>query len=127
MARLSLRIDLGPAGALGPGRVRLLEQIDMLGSISAAARSMRMSYRRAWLHVDSMNRCFRRPVVDAKLGGKHGGGACLTPLGGEIIRHYRAMESEAYIALATHLAALQAATATMESAKRRRARPVGDG
>lgn len=73
MARLNLRIDLSPAGALGPGKVRLLEQIDTHGSIAAAARSMKMSYRRAWLLIDSMNRCFREPVVSAKLGGSHGG------------------------------------------------------
>ena len=63
MAKLRVRIDLEPAGAIGPGKVRLLESVEALGSISAAARSMKMSYRRAWLLIDSLNRSFREPVV----------------------------------------------------------------
>lgn len=119
MARLILRIDLAPAGALGPGKIHLLELIDEVGSISAAARAMRMSYRRAWLHIDSMNKCFRDPVVDAKLGGRHGGGARLTPFGTEVVRRYRQMEVEAHAALAPHLEALQGATATVAGGAQR--------
>lgn len=127
MAKLKLRIDLGPAGALGPGKVRLLELVGDLGSISAAARSMHMSYRRAWLHIDSMNKCFRTPVISAKLGGRHGGGASLTQFGGEVIGHYRAMEAEAHAALAKRLGALQDATvATIHSVNDRRAAKSDD-
>ncbi|MFO0996455.1 MAG: winged helix-turn-helix domain-containing protein [Alphaproteobacteria bacterium] len=106
MARVFLRIDLGPAGAIGPGKVRLLEHIGDSGSISAAARAMRMSYRRAWLLIDALNKCFGRPVVSASTGGSHGGGATLTRLGVEIIKRYRDMERAAERAMARHLAAL---------------------
>ena len=76
-----LRIHRGDDIAVGPGKVDLLEAIGATGSISGAARSLGMSYRRAWLLVDTMNRCFRTPVVQAEAGGKRGGGAQLTPLG----------------------------------------------
>ena len=76
-----LRIRRGDDIAVGPGKIDLLEAIDAAGSITAAARSLGMSYRRAWLLVDTMNRCFRTPVVDAEAGGKRGGGARLTRLG----------------------------------------------
>ena len=72
----------GPAGTfLGYGRVVLLERIHDHGSISAAARSMSMSYRHAWKLVDSMNRQSRQPVVTMQTGGRGGGGACLTEAG----------------------------------------------
>lgn len=110
MARLRLRIDFDRGGALGPGKVKLLEEIRDLGSISAAARAMDMAYRRAWLLVDSLNQCFTEPVVSTSKGGKAGGGAALTPFGEEVIRRYRAMEAAAHAALADHIAALEAAT-----------------
>lgn len=113
---MTLRVGFGPAGALGPGKVRLLELIADTGSISAAGRVLGMSYRRAWLLVDSVNRCFRRTVVATKLGGRHGGGAELTPFGLEVIRRYRAMEHEALLVLAGHLAALEAELAPTPSA-----------
>src|SRR6478735_7544538 len=78
-ASFRLRITSGDDIAVGPGKVDLLEAIDATGSISAAARSLGMSYRRAWLLVDTMNRCFRAPVVAAEAGGKRGGGTHLTP------------------------------------------------
>jgi molybdate transport system regulatory protein len=109
MVGLTLRIDLSPADAVGPGKVRLLELIDETGSISAAGRAMEMSYRRAWLLVEELNRLFREPVATTKLGGRAGGGASLTPLGRRLVQHYRAMEAEAEAALARHLAAFDAA------------------
>lgn len=109
MARLTIRVDLAPLGAVGPGKIRLLELVDDTGSISAAGRAMSMSYRRAWLLVDELNRMFRRPLVATRLGGAAGGGAALTPFGKSMVRHYRAMESEAHAALAPHLRAFQAA------------------
>ena len=80
MPRLTLRIDFDQDRAIGPGKIKLLELIDSLGSIAAAGRQMGMSYRRAWLLVDSVNHCFRQPVVASQAGGTHGGGASLTEL-----------------------------------------------
>jgi molybdate transport system regulatory protein len=111
MARLSIRIDLGPGGRIGPGKVALLEQIAATGSISAAGRAMRMSYRRAWLLVEALNGLFREPVVATQTGGSHGGGAALTPFGRELVAAYRAVEREAHELAAARLAALEAAAA----------------
>jgi molybdate transport system regulatory protein len=110
-ALISLRVDLPPAGRLGPGKVALLEAIEETGSISGAGRAMKMSYRRAWLLVDDLNRMFRAPLVEAAPGGARGGGAHLTPLGREIVAHYRAIESKAMKAAALHIDALAAALA----------------
>lgn len=104
-ARPRLRILLGEATALGPGKAALLEAIAASGSISSAARSMGMSYRRAWLLVETMNACFRAPLVEAARGGSGGGGARVTPLGREVLLRYRQMEARATEALATELAA----------------------
>jgi len=111
MAELFLRIDLGAERMLGPGKIRLLEMIDQLGSISAAGRAMEMSYRRAWVLVDETNRCFGTPVVEARPGGRAGGGAELTAFGREVVAHYRAIERHAAAAAAADLDALQAAAA----------------
>ncbi len=81
--------------ALGPGKVDLLEAIDQEGSISQAARQNHLSYRRAWDMVDTMNRCFKKPLVISATGGKGGGGAELTPLGKKVIAIYREMENKA--------------------------------
>ncbi|MBW8306976.1 MAG: LysR family transcriptional regulator [Thiobacillus sp.] len=72
---LSFRLILGDDIALGPGKVQLLEAIRDTGSIAAAGREMGMSYKRAWHLVDTMNRCFESPLVEASKGGAHGGGA----------------------------------------------------
>ena len=90
-----LRIRRAADIALGPGKVDLLEAIAKTGSISAAARSLGMSYRRAWLLVDTMNRSFRLPVVATEAGGKRGGGARLTASGEEAVRRYRRIEASA--------------------------------
>ena len=93
--RLHLRARLlhGDEIAMGPGKADLLEAIAKFGSISAAAGSMDMSYRRAWLLVDTMNRCFEEPLVIAATGGKKGGGAHLSNLGAVVLKDYRAMAS----------------------------------
>lgn len=96
--RPRLRILFGQAIALGPGKTNLLELVAETGSISAAARRMNMSYRRAWLLVDTMNRCFRSPLIETTTGGKGGGGARITELGQEILRRYRKMELKAIAA-----------------------------
>lgn len=107
MAKLTLRVDLAPTGAVGPGKIRLLEFVDEMGSISAAGRAMNMSYRRAWLLIDELNRLFKNPLVATRLGGSAGGGAELTPFGKSLVRHYRDMEIEAHAAVAPHLRAFQ--------------------
>jgi molybdate transport system regulatory protein len=94
-AVLYLRIDFGEQGALGPGKTRLMELIAETGSISAAGRAMGMSYRRAWLLVDSLNVAFREPLVAKQTGGSGGGGAVLTRLGREVVRRYRRIERRA--------------------------------
>lgn len=109
--RLTIRIDLDPARQIGPGKIRLLEAIGEHGSISRGGQALGMSYRRAWLLVDDMNRCFRDPVVEARPGGARGGGATLTPFGQELIHHYRAIEAEAHRATGDHLARLRRALA----------------
>jgi molybdate transport system regulatory protein len=102
-----LRIRRGDDIAVGPGKVDLLEAIAATGSITAAARRLDMSYRRAWLLVDTMNRCFRRPVVEAQPGGTRGGGARLTALGTEVVKRYRSIERRAAHAGGPDLRALQ--------------------
>jgi molybdate transport system regulatory protein len=111
MAKLSIRIDFDGADSVGPGKIRLLELLKETGSIAAAGRAMDMSYRRAWLLVDALNRAFREPVVATKLGGSGGGGAVLTPFGETLIGHYRDMELVAHAALRPHLTALEQALA----------------
>jgi molybdate transport system regulatory protein len=104
---LTLRINLGPGGRLGPGKIDLLEQIESAGSISAAARAMTMSYKRAWDLVEEMNASFERPLVAAQTGGKKGGGAKLTSAGRSVVMCFRCIEQAAADAAAPHLAALQ--------------------
>jgi molybdate transport system regulatory protein len=107
-AKFRLRLNKGEDIAVGPGKIDLLEAIAASGSITAAARSLGMSYRRAWLLVDTMNRCFRQPVVVAEAGGSRGGGTALTPLGTVVVKHYRAAEGRAEKAAAREIAALVA-------------------
>jgi molybdate transport system regulatory protein len=106
MTRLLLRLYFSDESWLGPGKVQLLEAIRSHGSISAAARSIPMSYRRAWLLVNSINRMFSEPAVRTTLGGRGGGTAQLTPLGAEITSRYRSMEAAASRAVARDSAAL---------------------
>ncbi|WP_353642452.1 LysR family transcriptional regulator [Mesorhizobium sp. WSM2239] len=108
MPSLSLRINLDPEGRIGPGKIALLEEISSSGSISAAARAMDMSYKRAWDLVDDLNRLFGKPLVSARTGGKSGGGAALTPLGLSVVTRFRAIENAAVAAASHQLAALQA-------------------
>jgi molybdate transport system regulatory protein len=106
IAQFRLRITKGDDIAVGPGKVALLEAIAASGSITSAAKTLGMSYRRAWLLVDTMNRCFEAPVVEAEAGGKRGGGTRLTALGAEVVRRYRAIEAKAAKAGAADVAAL---------------------
>lgn len=106
MSAPTIRILFGKASSLGPGKIALLEHIGRLGSISAAAREMGMSYRRAWLLVEAMNQAFREPVVTAVSGGKRGGGAVLTPFGADVLARYRKIETKAARAVNRELAGL---------------------
>lgn len=87
-----LRLKAGDTIALGPGKVKLLELIQEHHSISAAARAMAMSYRRAWLLVDTMNSCFQQPLVLTATGGNHGGGASLSETGLNVLAIYKEYE-----------------------------------
>lgn len=80
---------------MGPGKADLLEAIAGHGSISAAAKAMGMSYRRAWLLVDAMNRCWSAPLVEAVPGGSQARGARLTVVGADVLRRYRAVQASA--------------------------------
>ena len=93
--KFRLRINKGEDIAIGPGKIDLLEAVAATGSITAAAKQLGMSYRRAWLLVDTMNRCFKSPVTEGEAGGKRGGGTLLTPLGLEVVRRYRHIEAAA--------------------------------
>jgi molybdate transport system regulatory protein len=106
---LTIRVNFGGRFALGPGKVRLLELIAKHGSISAAGRAMGMSYRRAWLLVDSLNKAFRVPLVAKQMGGTGGGGAVLTKLGQTVVMQYRAMEKQANAQAGADLRALNKA------------------
>lgn len=89
---LKLRIKLCEFAALGPGKVDLLEAVDRCGSITQAAKDQGMSYRRAWLLIDEMNRALASPVVVAATGGKRGGGALVTETGRQVIDIYRRVQ-----------------------------------
>lgn len=87
------RLHCGDQIAMGPGKADLLDAIDQQGSISGASRALGMSYRRTWMLVDTMNRCWKTPLVDATAGGTRGGGARLTDLGREVLAQFRALEA----------------------------------
>jgi molybdate transport system regulatory protein len=126
MARLTIRVDLGKEAAFGPGKARLLEEIDKKGSIRAAAASLEMSYRRAWLLVQEIETIMGAPVIDAATGGANGGGAKLTLLGSDVVKRYRTIEARASRAVADDLRAMEriakGSSARVQSIARRRAR-----
>jgi len=107
-AGVRLRIFLEPDIAIGPGKAELLEGIRDTGSIAAAGRRMNMSYKRAWLLVDTMNACFREPLVETSRGGRTQGGARLTLLGEQVLQRYRRMEADASSAVAADMDELRA-------------------
>lgn len=101
------RVQIGTAIALGPGKIDLLRAIDAQRSISAAARAMGLTYKRAWLLIDSLNQGFGRPVVVATTGGRGGGGAALTPLGQALVARYAALEASVEAACGAELRAFR--------------------
>ena len=102
-----LRIVMRPEVAIGPGKADLLEGIKETGSIAAAGRRMGMSYKRAWTLVESMNRCFREPLVETSRGGHARGGAALTGSGERVLGSYRRMQVLTEEAIASELAELR--------------------
>jgi molybdate transport system regulatory protein len=104
--RLSIRLDLVSGARIGPGKVAVLEEIARSGSISAAGRALRMSYRRTWELVEDLNRSLGIPVVETAAGGSGGGGAVLTRAGKAIVERYRAIELDTAHAARKHLLAL---------------------
>jgi molybdate transport system regulatory protein len=120
MATLTLRLDLAPGQSIGHGKIRLLEAVRDYGSISAAGRSMRMSYRRAWMLIDELNRMFVEPLIETKHGGTAGGGAELTAFGQRVVERYRSIEANALAAGADDLADLAAAVGRGPMRKTRR-------
>ena len=100
---LTLRVLGKAAPAMGPGKAELIDRIGRTGSISAAARAMGMSYRRAWQLVEALNKTYTEPVVTTAIGGKRGGGAVVTPFGKQLVASFRAMEDKASAAIAADL------------------------
>ena len=88
MITVRFRLDVSPACSIGPGKIALLQGIQQSGSLRRTAQQLGMSYRRAWLLVDGLNRSFTSPVTTASVGGKGGGGVTLTELGEELVRRY---------------------------------------
>lgn len=90
-----MRVTLGETNAIGPGKVALLEAVDEHHSISAAAKALGMSYRRAWLLIDELNRSLKTPAVTTAAGGSNGGGTVLTDVGHRLVALYRGIEAQA--------------------------------
>ena len=104
--RFRLRVTAGDAIAIGPGKIALVEAIAETGSITAAAKRLDMSYRRAWLLLDELNRSLAKPAVDSAKGGQHGGGSRVTPVGLQLIALYRGIEATAAKACRVEVALL---------------------
>ena len=117
--RLTIRLDFELGRRLGVGKVALLEAIEKTGSISAAGRAHQMSYRRAWLLVDELNRIFAAPLVAAHHGGARGGGAALTDEGRRVVALYRGAEAKMRAAAEGEISALERELAA--------ANPAGEG
>ena len=101
--KLRIRVDLSPECSIGPGKVALLEAIGKEGSLSLAARSIDMSYRRAWNLLDDLNQSFAEAVASTSTGGLQGGGARLTDFGRELVKAFRALERAALPLARTHM------------------------
>jgi molybdate transport system regulatory protein len=103
VAKFRIRVTAGDVIAIGPGKIALLEAISETGYITAAAKSLDMSYRRAWMLLDELNRALRKPAVDSAKGGQHGGGSELTEVGRQLIDTYRRIEETASRACAADI------------------------
>lgn len=115
--RIRFRVDFDERCSVGIGKIRLLEAIERTGSLSRAAREVGMSYRRAWLLIDSLNGEFDTHVISATVGGSGGGGAALTAFGGELIAAYRKLESRLAALTAEHMGRIAAHAAARAAAE----------
>ena len=113
--KIKLQFLAGDVIAMGPGKAELLEWLERTGSISAAAKAMGLSYRRAWMLVDTMNRCFATPLVETAHGGAKGGGAKVTEAGRAALADYRRAEAAAQRAVKAEAKALLRRVATSRS------------
>jgi molybdate transport system regulatory protein len=100
---IKFHLPFGSISAIGPGKADLLEAIESTGSISAGARQLGMSYKRAWDLVDTMNRSFKQPLVATATGGNRGGGAEVTDFGHDVLCRYRMIEAKAALAVSTEI------------------------
>lgn len=91
--KVNVQILRGSDPAIGPGKALVLDAIGRTGSISAAGRELKMSYRRIWLLVDSLNHAWIEPVVETRVGGGKSGGAQLTAFGERVLASYRGIEA----------------------------------
>jgi len=101
--KLRMRVNAGDRIAVGPGKIALLEALDETRSITAAAKALGMSYRRAWMLIDELNRSLREPAVASATGGLQGGGSELTEAGRKLIALYRGIEATAQQACAADI------------------------
>jgi molybdate transport system regulatory protein len=113
--KVRLKIELPGGVRLGYGKVDLLRAVEEHRSISAAARSMGMSYRRAWLLIDELNQCFDEPVIETSIGGRAHGGATLTATGCRIINLYQSARDKVQIAIRDELDQIAEAISTTSS------------
>ena len=113
------RVDFNPACSLGPGKISLLQTIGDCGSVSQAARTLGMSYRRAWLLIANLNTMFSKKVTTSATGGRKGGGMLLTPFGRTVISTFRQLEKDVARRAARQLTSLSKNIATQDSAKMR--------
>ena len=118
-----VRLDFSGTCSIGPGKVGLLQGIERTGSLSAAARQLGMSYRRAWLLLHSTNEGFQEPVVELSVGGKDGGGTRLTDFGRQLVADYRGFEAAVDSLAAQAFASVQTSGSVPEEAAADR-RPV---
>lgn len=112
--RPRIRIMQGRNIAFGPGKADLLSALAETGSLNQAARRMGMSYMRAWLLVQEMNRSYAKPLVKAERGGSHGGGASLTITGQKVLTLYREMEQASLEAMGERWEGMQKLLAKTE-------------
>jgi molybdate transport system regulatory protein len=115
--RITLRLDFDDSRRLGPGKIALLEAIRQHGSIAGAGRDFGMSYRRAWLLVDELNKMFVSPLVEAHGGGRNGGGAVLTEAGERVVALYRQAERKISRSAAREIEKIEQALALAGSAQ----------
>ncbi|MDM0025270.1 winged helix-turn-helix domain-containing protein [Variovorax saccharolyticus] len=106
IVRFRMRITAGETIAIGPGKIRLLEAIAETGSLTAAAKSIDMSYRRAWILINELNGALKQPAVESAKGGEHGGGSHVTAVGLQLIERYRKIEATAAASCKAEIQAL---------------------